>query len=144
MTKYKGYTGKFLEIDMTSGSIGQYKVSEQDLELFVGGRFLSTKILWDCLEPGIDPLSPENVLIVMTSPLTGTGAPCSSRFDISAKSPQTGGIGHSNSGGNFGIHLKKAGWDGIIVRGKAKKPVALFQVHCSDPRTRISSLCPSS
>jgi aldehyde:ferredoxin oxidoreductase len=77
----------------------------------------------DELKPGIDPLSPDNILIVMTSPLTGTGAPSTSRYDISAKSPQTGAIGHSNSGGNFGIHLKRAGWDGIVVRGKAKSPV---------------------
>ncbi|MCK7466714.1 MAG: hypothetical protein MZU91_00250 [Desulfosudis oleivorans] len=70
-------------------------------------------------------MSPDNILIVMTSPLTGTGAPSTSRYDISAKSPQTGAIGHSNSGGNFGIHLKRAGWDGLIVRGKAKGPVYL-------------------
>ncbi len=61
----------------------------------------------------------------MTSPLTGSGAPSSSRYDISAKSPLTGAIGHSNSGGNFGIHLKKAGYDGIVVRGRAEKPVYL-------------------
>ncbi len=124
-TRYKGYMGKVLEIDLTSGNIGEYPVTDTDRELFLGGRFLSTKILWDELEKGVDPLSTDNVLIVMTSPLTGSGAPSSSRYDISAKSPLTGAIGHSNSGGNFGIHLKKAGYDGIVVRGRAEKPVYL-------------------
>ena len=124
-TRYKGYMGKVLEIDLTSGNIGEYPVTDTDRELFLGGRFLSTKILWDELEKGVDPLSADNVLIVMTSPLTGSGAPSSSRYDISAKSPLTGAIGHSNSGGNFGIHLKKAGYDGIVVRGRSEKPVYL-------------------
>ena len=124
-SKYKGYMGKILDVDLTSGKIGTYELSDRDRERFIGGRFISTKILWDELKPGIDPLSPDNLLIVMTSPLTGTGAPSTSRYDISSKSPQTGAIGHSNSGGNFGIHLKRAGWDGVIVRGKAKGPVYL-------------------
>ncbi len=122
-SKYKGYMGKILDIDLSTGKTSEYPISDKDRELFLGGRFISTKILWDELEAGTDPLSPDNILIVMTSPLTGTGAPSSSRYDISAKSPLTGGIGHSNSGGNFGIHLKKAGWDGVIIRGKAEKPV---------------------
>ncbi|MGC9324103.1 MAG: aldehyde ferredoxin oxidoreductase family protein [Desulfomonilia bacterium] len=122
-SRYKGYMGKILDVDLTSGKIGTYEVSDRDRERFLGGRFLSTKILWDELKPGTDPLSPENILIVMTSPLTGTGAPSSSRYDISSKSPLTGAIGHSNSGGNFGIHLRRAGWDGIVIRGKAKNPV---------------------
>ncbi|MGV8081695.1 MAG: aldehyde ferredoxin oxidoreductase family protein [Syntrophales bacterium] len=124
-SKYKGYMGKILDVDLTSGKIGSYDLSDRDRERFIGGRFISTKILWDELKPGIDPLSEENILIVMTSPLTGTGAPSTSRYDISAKSPQTGTIGHSNSGGHFGIHLKRAGWDGVIVRGKANGPVYL-------------------
>ena len=88
-SKFKAYTGRVLDIDLTHGSIGEYPLSNRDRELFIGGRYLSTKILWDELKPGIDPLSPENVLIVMTGPLTGTGAPSSSRYDISAKSPLT-------------------------------------------------------
>ncbi|MBC2717078.1 MAG: aldehyde ferredoxin oxidoreductase family protein [Desulfobacteraceae bacterium] len=122
-TRYKGYTGKLLDVNLTSQTTGEYIVSDMDRERFLGGRYLSTKILWDELKPGIDPLSPENIFIVMTAPLTGTRAPSTSRYDISAKSPITGGIGHSNSGGNFGIHLKKAGWDGIVIRGSADTPV---------------------
>ncbi len=122
-TRYKGYSGKALKIDLSSGSIEEYQISDNDRELFIGGKYLSTKILWDELKAGIDPLSPENLLIIMTSPLTGTGAPSSSRYDVSAKSPLTGAIGHSNSGGSFGIHLKKAGWDFLIIKGKAQNPV---------------------
>ncbi len=124
-SKYKGYTGRILEVNLSTGVSGEYGLADRDRELFLGGRFLSTKILWDELEPGTDPLSPDNVLVVMTAPLTGTGAPSTSRYDISAKSPLTGGIGHSNSGGNFGIYLKRCGWDGIVVRGKAQSPVYL-------------------
>ncbi len=122
-TQYKGYMGKILDIDLTTGKIGEYNLSDRDRELFIGGRFLSTKILWDELKPKTDPLSSENVLVVMTAPLTGTGAPCTSRYDISAKSPLTGAIGHSNSGGNFGVYLKRAGWDAMVIRGKSKKLV---------------------
>ncbi len=124
-TKFKAYMGKVLDIDLSTGNIGNYEISDQDRELFLGGRYLSTKILWDLLKPGTEPLSEENVLLVMTSPLTGTNAPSSSRYDISARSPLTGAIGHSNSGGNFGIYLKRAGYDGIVVRGKSDKPVYL-------------------
>jgi len=124
-SRYKGYMGRVLDVDLTTGRIGDYDLSDRDRERFVGGRFISTKILWDELKPGNDPLSPDNILIVMTSPLTGTGAPSTSRYDISSKSPQTGAIGHSNSGGNFGIHLKRAGWDGVIIRGRAEAPVYL-------------------
>ncbi len=122
-SKYKGYMGKVLDVDLSAGTIGEYPVSDEDRKKFLGGRYLSTKILWDALPRGVDPLSPDNLLIVMTSPLTGTGAPSTSRYDISSKSPTSGGIGHSNSGGNFGIHLKRAGFDGVVVRGKADKPV---------------------
>ena len=108
-SRFDGYMGRILDIDLTTASIDEYHVSDRERELFLGGRFLATKILWDQLQPGIDPLSPDNLLIIMTSPLTGTGAPSSSRYDISAKSPLTGAVGHSNSGGNFGIHLKRAG-----------------------------------
>ncbi|MGM0453318.1 MAG: aldehyde ferredoxin oxidoreductase family protein [Thermodesulfobacteriota bacterium] len=122
-TQYKGYTGKILDVNLSTGAIGEYPLRDTDRERFLGGRFLSTKILWDQLPAGVNPLSGDNILVVMTSPLTGTGAPSSSRYDISAKSPATGGIGHSNSGGRFGIHLKRAGYDGVVVRGRAENPV---------------------
>jgi aldehyde:ferredoxin oxidoreductase len=122
-SRFSGYVGKMLDINLTTGAIGEYPVSDEDRERFVSGRLLSTKIPWDELRSGTDPLSPDNILIIMTSPLAGTGAPASNRFDISAKSPLTGAVGHSNSGGNFGMNLKKAGWDGMIVCDRAQAPV---------------------
>ena len=123
MAEIKGYTGKILEVNLSSGETGVYGLPQDSRELFLGGRFISTRILWDELRPGVDPLSPDNILIVMTSPLTATSAPSSSRYDISAKSPLTGCIGHSNSGGDFGLQLKRSGWDGVVIRGKAASPV---------------------
>ncbi|MBW1990320.1 MAG: aldehyde ferredoxin oxidoreductase family protein [Deltaproteobacteria bacterium] len=122
------------DVNLTTGKVSDYDVSDRDRERFLGGRFLSTAILFRELAPGADPLSPDNVLIVMTSPLTGTGAPSSSRFDISAKSPATNLIGHSNSGGSFGMRMKRAGFDGLVIRGRAKEPVYL---EVEDGRVRI-------
>ncbi len=134
-SRYKGYMGKVLEIDLTTGKIGEYEISDDEREAFVGGKYLSTKILWDRLKPGTDPLGEDNILVVMTSPFTGSGAPSTSRYDISAKSPLTGAIGHSNSGGNFGIHLKRSGFDGIIIRGRAKNP-AYVEIDFGDVRIK--------
>lgn len=124
-SKYGGYMGEFLEVDLSSGEVGRYEVADRDREKFMGGKALATKILLEITEPGIDPYSGENPLIINTGPLTGSGAPCTSRFNVTTKSPLTGGLCHSNSGGNFGIHLKRAGYDGVIVRGKAASPVYL-------------------
>ena len=141
-SKFKGYTGKVLDINLTTGTVGEYPVTDEDREKFLGGRFLSTKILWDQLKPGVDPLSQDNILIVMTSPLTGTGAPSTSRYDISAKSPHTGAIGHSNSGGSFGIYLKRAGWEtmrvdmgeqGALVSGQ-KEGLLIQFMHAKEER----------
>lgn len=122
-TKYGGYMGESLWIDLTTKQPRPYEITDRDRELFIGNKGLAAKILWDNLKPGIDPLAPDNLLIVTTSPVTGTGAPCSSRYNVSTKSPLTGGIVSSNSGGNFGIHLKRAGYDALVLAGRADKPV---------------------
>ena len=135
-TKFGGYMGKVMDVDLTTGSIGEYPLTDEDRELFLGGRFLATKILLDVLPPGVDPLGPDNVVVVMTSPLTGSGAPSTSRYDISAKSPLTGLICHSNSGGNFGVRLKRTGWDGMVIRGRAPKPV---YIEIGEEKVQIKS-----
>ncbi len=122
-SKYGGYMGETLWIDLGKGESSSYDISDADRELFIGNKGLAAKILWDNLKPGIDPLGAENLLVVTTAPLTGTGAPCSSRFNVSTKSPLTGGITSSNSGGKFGVHLKRAGFDALILAGKSSKPV---------------------
>ena len=124
-TKYGGYMGKVLDINLSTGLIGTYEVSDEDRAKFLGGKALSAKILWDELEPGIDPLSPDNMLIFMTGPLNGSNAPCSSRYNVTTKNVLTGGIASANSGGDFGLRLKSAGYDGLIVRGAADKPVRI-------------------
>ena len=121
-TSYGGYMGKFLDIDLSTGKVGEYGVTDEMREAYIGGKALATRILYDTLPKGVDPLSDENVLIVNTGPLTGSGAPCTSRFNVTTKSPLTGAILSCNCGGNFGMFLKRAGYDGLILRGKAEKP----------------------
>ncbi|MDD5748355.1 MAG: aldehyde ferredoxin oxidoreductase family protein [Actinomycetota bacterium] len=121
-SKYGGYMGRFLDIDLSEGKISDYEVSDRIRELYLGGKGLAARILYDELKSGIDPLGPDNVLIVNTGPLVNSGAPTSNRFNVSTKSPLTGAILSSNSGGSFGLYLKRAGFDGIIIRGKAEKP----------------------
>ncbi|MBC7114492.1 MAG: aldehyde:ferredoxin oxidoreductase [Archaeoglobi archaeon] len=117
---------KILRVDLTSGSVKDEIIPEEICRKFVGGRGLAEKILWDELKPGIDPLSPENILIFMTGPLEGTRMPTSGRFHVVTKSPQTGGIGDSNCGGDFGPKLRAAGYDGVVVTGRAEKPVYIW------------------
>jgi len=125
--KTKGYAGKILEVDLTEGKIKETVPNEKMLKEYVGGRGLAARILWDRLGgkwDEVDPLGPENLLLVLTGPLTGyfPGA----RVCISGKSPETNGIIGSTIGGEFPVELKCAGYDGIIFSGKAEKPVYLF------------------
>ncbi len=133
-TKYKGYMGDFLDIDLSTGEIKHYDIDDRDLERFIGNKGLAAKILYDNLKPGVDPLSEDNILILNTGPLNGSGAPSSSRFNASTKSPLTGIYSSSNCGGDFGIYLKKAGYDGIMLRGKADKPV---YIEITDEKVEI-------
>lgn len=115
--------GNILDINLTDGSVGSYEIDDETRRKYLGGKGLAARILYDTMKGGVDPLSPDNVLIIMTGPLTGTGAPCSSRFDASMKSPLTGAILSSNCGGNFGIRLKRAGYDAMIIRGRSEDKV---------------------
>lgn len=114
---------RMLDINLSTKKIGEYEVTDRERELFLGGKSLAAKILYDNLSAGVDPLAPENILIVNTGPLTGSNGPGTSRFNVTSKNVLTGGIASSNCGGNFGINLKRAGYDGIIIRGRADKPV---------------------
>lgn len=118
-----GWNGKILDIDLSTQAIQSYPLEEEMARLFVGGRGLGARLLWEMVGPGVDPLSPENVLIFTNGPLTATGYQTSNRFSVSTKSPLTGTILDSNSGGYWGMQFKKAGYDVLIIRGKASKPV---------------------
>jgi len=125
-SRYGGYTGKLLRVDLTNGS---YTVEELDFDLlhaFIGGRGLGAALLYRELSPGVDPLSPDNKLIFLTGPLVGTITPCSARWSISTKSPETEIILFSICSGMFGTSLKKAGYDVIIIEGKASQPSFLL------------------
>jgi aldehyde:ferredoxin oxidoreductase len=120
-----GYTGKIFEVDLSNGKIGTLSVKEEDRRKFLGGSGLAAKIFFDAFDPKIDPLSPENPLILMTGPLVGTQFPGTSRFAVCGKSPLTGIWGEGTCGGNFGPELKFAGIDGMVFEGASPSPVYL-------------------
>ena len=89
---------------------------------FIGGAGFGIKHLFDEVKPGTDPLGPDNKLVFAPGPFTGAGVPCSSRMAVTGKSPLTGAVGMALSGGEFPTEMKYAGWDAIIIEGKADKP----------------------
>ena len=122
-----GYAGKFLEVDLTGGGVTETCFSEDVLRRYVGGRGLASWILWDRLGARwdrVDPLGSENLFLVLSGPLTGYfhGA----RICVTGKSPQNNGIIGSTVSGEFPVELKCAGWDGVIVSGKAEEPVYIL------------------
>ena len=119
-TKYSGYMGKVLTIDLTTKTAKLYPWSDRERELYVGGKIMAAKILADHLTGKETAFSEENWMVISTGPLTGTGAPSSARFNISALSPQTGILASSNCGGSFGLFLKRAGYDALILKGKCQ------------------------
>ncbi|MCC2252855.1 aldehyde ferredoxin oxidoreductase family protein [Ruminococcus sp. CLA-AA-H200] len=122
-TEYGGYMGKVLKVNLTTREVSEYPFSDEERRLFIGGKTMAAKILGDHLTGKEKAFSEENLLVVTTGPLTGSGAPSSSRFNISTLSPQTGYITSSNCGGHFGYYLKKAGMDALILTGRSEKPI---------------------
>lgn len=120
-----GYAGHVLRIDLSTRETTEYPWTDEARRATLGGKVMAAQILYDLLEPGCDPLGADNVLVVSTGPLTGTGAPSTSRFNLSALSPLTGIVASSNCGGPFGTYLKKAGVDALVITGAAAEPVWL-------------------
>ena len=123
----RGYAGKFLEIDLSCRGIKDTKFSDEVLRDYIGGRGLATKILWDRLGrkwETVDPLGSENILLVFTGPFTGYFP--GTKVCVSGKSPQSNGVIGSTVAGEFGVDLKCAGYDGLIITGKAEKPCYIF------------------
>jgi len=118
-----GYTGKIARIDLSTGQITDYSLSQAEREKFIGGKILAAKIIYDSMTGAVEAFSEENIIVITTSPLTGSASPSSSRFNISTVSPLTGLLVSSNCGGNFGLHLKRAGFDGLIIFGRSKEKV---------------------
>ena len=117
-SKYAGSMGKVILVDLNTATVSEYPWSDDQRELYLGGKIMAARILCDHLTGKETAFSEENWVVISTGPLTGTGAPSSARFNISALSPQTGILASSNCGGSFGFHLKKAGYDALILKGK--------------------------
>jgi len=121
-----GWTGTILRVNLSNGKITKEPSPENLRHQFIGGRGINSRLLFNEVKSGIDPLGPENKLFFGNSPLTGTGLVTSGRIHVTAKSPLTGILGDSNAGGHFGPELKWAGYDHIIIEGAAEKPVYIW------------------
>jgi aldehyde:ferredoxin oxidoreductase len=121
-----GYMGKILFVDLSTGEIKVETLQEKLRNDFIGGYGIGARILYSRQKVGVDPLGPENILGMITGPLTGTLAPTASRFAVVGKSPRTGGWGEANSGGDFGPYLKFAGYDAVFFTGISNGPVYLL------------------
>ncbi|KAB2950985.1 aldehyde ferredoxin oxidoreductase family protein [Heliorestis acidaminivorans] len=119
----KAYVGTVLRINLSTKTITKEAIDAEMAQKFVGGRGLATYMLSQEIDPTIDALSPENKVFIATGPLTGTNAPTSGRYMVVTKAPLTGTIACSNSGGYWGPELKNAGYDMVVLEGKAEKPV---------------------
>ncbi len=117
------YCGKILRINLSDGKTSVVELNEKDAKEFIGGTGLAVKMHYEMQTFKADPLSKDNVLILMTGPLTATRAPSTSRLEFCARSPLTGIWGESNVGGKIANYLKYAGWDGVMIEGASDKPV---------------------
>jgi len=139
VSSLKGYTGSILRINLTSNKIAIQKLRKSFAQTYLGGRGFASRILYDEIKRGIDPLGPENLLMFATGPLNGTAWPQTGRYDVYAKSPLTGIWGETNSGGHWGSELKYAGFDAVILEGASEKPVYLWiddnEVEIRDAKT---------
>ena len=121
-----GYAGKYAVVDLTTGQVSIHPLEEKLIKDYVGGRGFIVRWLYDRMPAGADPLGPDNPLIFAVGPLTGTMAPSSGRWTVGAKAPQTGFMSVGIGGGQWGAHLKWAGFDALIITGQSPSPVYLL------------------
>jgi aldehyde:ferredoxin oxidoreductase len=120
------YAGKILRVDLTSGAITVEPFGQEYTELFVGGRGVASKILYDEVPPEVGPFDPDNRLIFVPGALHGTGVPAASRTTVTCRSPLTNMHGDGHAGATWGGELKRAGYDVLVIKGQAAKPVYLY------------------
>ncbi|MEW6441426.1 MAG: aldehyde ferredoxin oxidoreductase family protein [bacterium] len=120
-----GYMGKILRVNLSDGKITRQDVDPQMAQSYIGGAGFATQLIFEEVPAKCDPLGPDNRLVFMTGPVTGTAFPTSGRFVVATKSPLTGILATSASSGFWGVELKRTGHDGIIFEGKAARPVYL-------------------
>jgi len=124
---YKGgYTGKILRMNLTDQTAKEEELPQDVAKDFIGGAGFGIKYLFDEVKGGTDPLGPDNKLIFAPGPFSGTTIPCASRMAVTSKSPLTGALGMALTGGYFPVELKFAGWDVLIIEGKAEKPTYVW------------------
>jgi aldehyde:ferredoxin oxidoreductase len=121
----KGYHGRLLEVDLSARKTADLPLAEETAKKYIGGATLAAALVYERMKIGADPLAPENPLVFLTGPLTGTPLPMVSRYAAAGISPLTGFWGEATSGGRFPFRLKGSGWDGLLVKGKAEGPVFL-------------------
>jgi aldehyde:ferredoxin oxidoreductase len=121
-----GWRGRILRVDLTNGELKEENLDPKVARDYIGGRGLGVYYLNNSMDPNLDPLSPENLMVMATGPLTGTGAPTGARYMVVTKSPLTGAITCSNSGGRFPTELKRSGFDALLFIGRAPEPVYLW------------------
>lgn len=135
----QGYQGQYLRVDLTNSTIEICSLDEELIRSYIGGVGIAAHFLYQETTPDIKPLNPDNVLAAFTGPFTGTIVPSSSRHHYVSISPQTGVFGESSVGGDWGIQLKRAGFDGIVITGKAANPVYIYihdnkaEIHDAGP-----------
>jgi len=130
-----GWTGRVLRVDLTKGKLEEEALNPQVAKDYIGGRGLGIYYLLNETDPMVDPLSEENLMIFATGPLTGTKTPTGARYMVMTKSPLTGAITCSNSGGQFPTALKRAGFDAVLFSGRAPDPVYLW-IDCGKAELR--------
>ncbi|MCK5579159.1 MAG: aldehyde ferredoxin oxidoreductase, partial [Planctomycetes bacterium] len=120
------YGGKILRINLSKGKITTENLSEDLIKNYVGGRGFAARLLYDELKPGVDPLSPDNKLLIASGPLSGLFIPGAGKTTFASKSPATGSYGDSNVGGMLAPEIKYAGYDVIILEGRAAQPSYIY------------------
>lgn len=134
-----GMNNLLLEVNLNKKYFKDLRISDDILEDYIGGRGLGVKILTERLPTKTNPLAPENLLIFATGPFSGTTIPTNGRFSLVTKSPLTNGIFYSNSGGFFGVFMKKCGYDGIVIEGALKNPGYILLDDTGTPKIKDAS-----
>lgn len=125
-----GYAGKILDVNLETGELKDKTLDEEVLRMYLGGKGLGLKLIYDEFRDDMQPFDPDNLLVFSTGPATGARVPTSGRYHIlTSKSPLTGAVGSGNSGGKWGPYLKFAGYDAVVVRGISEKPVYLTIIN---------------
>lgn len=121
-----GWCNTVLRVDLTRETIDKVPLDPDAARKFLGGRGFNSRTLFDEIPPGIDPLGPDNIVCFGAGPLSGTGVPLSSRIEVSTISPYSGVLGDGNAGGAFAHRLKRAGYDQVVITGRANRPMYLW------------------